>query len=330
MQSLERIAIGRMKCRLRDEFMQIVVDRLNPTGDSSDFSEDLNIDVTNFHFDGVFCQVLYNNGVSPADFDIDLFDFVICDEEDNPKDRYGRFICSILCPYHRNPGVYMRFLEFVVKRSRALARMVFRHPEFNIAFCLIYNTFSLQDFKRIAAWDLEIGSDIFRNNHCPVLWYAFSTVLIDNHAFEKIKHITQIHGPDIMLWICNQDDQTNVNIFLKQGYIMNTERRHCMKEKLEFMTNCCPLALKKYSIRHGVKENAFTIVLDRCHYSTGDMKERNYEIVHNVFQHLEMSDLYEEYSEDGRTLLDLVKSSTNTVVKAYLGRKFGLDLKCAV
>jgi len=327
MQSLEKIATGHMKDRLRHDFMQIVVDRLNPTGHSSDFSEDVSIDVTNFHFDDVFCQVLYNNGLNPADFEIDLFDFVICDEEDNPKDKYGRFIGSILCPYNRNSGVYMKFLEFVVKRSHALARMVLRHPEFNVAFCLIFNSFSLQDFKRIAAWDLEIGSDIFRNNDCPVLWYAFSTVLLDNHAFEKIKHITQIHGPDIMLWICNQDNQTNVNIFLKQGYIMNTESRHRMKEKLEFMTNCCPLALKKYISPYGLKENAFTIVLERCHYGTGHMKERNYEIVHNVFQHLQMSDLYEQYIENGSTLLDLVKSSKNTVVKAYLGRKFGLDLK---
>jgi len=330
MLSLEKIATEYMKSRLREEFMQMVLNLLNPTGNSDGFSEDVDIDVTDFDFDNVFCQVLRNNGIKHSDVGFDLFNFVICDVGDEPNDKYMKFICSILRPYHKHSGVYMKFLEFVVKRGHTLAKMVFRHPEFDIAYCLIYSNFSIEDFKRIAAWDLRIGSDIFRNSHCPVLSYACGTVLIENSAFEKMKHLEQLHGPDIMLWTADEDDQTNVNIFLRQGYIMNTEKRHQMKQKLHFMIDSCPTALKKTCIRHGSNENAFTIVLDRCHYDTGAMKKRNYAIVHNVFKHLLVSDLYTQYNERGHTLLDLVKSSTNTIVKAYIQCKFDIDLRYAV
>ena len=327
MLSLEQIAVGYMKNRLREEFMQAVVDRLDPTGDATDFSEYSDKAVADFDFDSVFCQVLYNNGVRPSDFGIDLFDFVIWDEADKANDKYMKFVRSILCAFNRNNALYMKFLEFVVKRNHGLARMVFRHPDFDVAYCLNYNEFSLQDFKRIAAWDLEIGADIFRNNGCPVLWYACSHVLIEDHAFEKIKHLVQTHGPDIMLWISNQDDHTNVNGFLKRGNIMNTEPRFRMQEKLDFMINCCPRALKKYTIRQNSKENAFTIVLDRCN---DDANPRHHEIVRNVFQHLGLSDLHTVYSGHALTLLDLVKSSTNAVVAQYLERRFGLDLRYGV
>ena len=105
--------------------MQAVVDRLNPGGDATDLSEESDIDVTDFDFDNVFCQVLYNNGLRSSDFSIDLFDFVIWDEADKANDKYKKFVRSILCAFNRNNALYMKFLEFAVKRNHGLARMVF-------------------------------------------------------------------------------------------------------------------------------------------------------------------------------------------------------------
>jgi replicative superfamily II helicase len=148
-------------------------------------------------------------------------------------------------------------------------------------------------------------------------------VLIENHAFEKIQQLIRSHGADIMLWTDSNEGQTNVNIFLKRGYIMNTEYCYHMEEKLEFMINCCPAALKKYVIREYQKENAFTIILSRCHDVTN---KRHSMIVHHAFQHLETTDLYEEYNESKETLLDLVASSGNALVVQYLERKFELRI----
>jgi len=153
--------------------------------------------------------------------------------------------------------------------------------------------------------------------------YACDCALIQNDAFKKMKQLIRTHGPDIMLWTSSEDKRTNVNIFLKRGYIMNTEYCHHMEEKLAFMINCCPTALKKHVIRYNQKENAFTIVLSRCSDVSND---RHITIVKNVFQHIEMSDLYEVYNESKNTLLDLVRISCNAVVTQYLEQKFGSQI----
>jgi len=308
-----------MKTRLREEFMQMVVHRLDPTATSRYFPRCDEDCETELDFHDIFCQVLHQNGAKAPDFDIELFDFLIWDETDKGKSEYMKFMSSMLSAFNRKKVVYMRFLEFVVKRNHTLARMVFRDTAFNVAYCLIYGNFSMEDFKQIAAWDLEIGSDIFRNNAVPVLLYACDSALISNDAFAKMKQLILTHGPDIMLWTSSGNDRTNVNIFLQRGYIMNTEYCYRMEQKLPFMINCCPAALKKHVIRNHQKENAFTIILSRC-FDVGI--ERHHTIVHNVFQHIEMHDLYEMYN-DCETLLELVRVSGNAVVKHYLEQKFG-------
>ena len=300
--------------------MQMVVSRLDPTATSRYLPSISEIRVTEFDFEDIFCKVLQQNGVRGEDFETDQFDFVIWEQADEGSGEYVRFISDILCNFHRNHVLCMCFLEFVVKRNHVLARMVFRHQEFNVAYCLIYDSISINDFKKIAAWDLEIGSDIFRNNQLPVLLYACDCALIQNSTFEKMKQLVQTHGADIMLWTSRENNQTNVNIFLKQGYIMNTEYCYHMEEKIEFMVNCCPEALKKRVVRHNENENAFTIVLSRC---SDVANERHRMIVRHVFQHIEMDELYEVYNEFGNTLLDLVKISGNAVVTQYLEGKFG-------
>lgn len=317
MLSLKEMVCASIKTRLREEFMQMVVHRLNPTATSRYFprSHDTEVD-----FNDVFCQVLYNNGARRADFGIDLFDFLIWDDADGEGGEYFKFISSILNVFKQHHVAYMSFLSFVVKRNHALARTVFRHTKFHVGYCLIYNTFSIEDFQRIAAWDLLIGSDIFRNNECPVLLYACDSALIGNDAFKKMKRLIQSHGPDIMLWTSSSDKRTNVNIFLQRGYLMNIEGCIDMQKKLAFMINICPAALKKYTMAGSQKQNAFTTILDRCSRVND---ERHELIVHYVFQHLEIADLYEEYdSVCASTLLDLVRMSGNAVVAQYLQRKF--------
>ena len=108
---------------------------------------------------------------------------------------------------------------------------------------------------------------------------------------------------------------------------MNTEGCYRMDEKLAFMINSCPAALKKYTMAGSQKQNAFTTILDRCSRVND---ERHQLIVHYVFQHLEIADLYEEYdSASAYTLLDLVRMSGNAVVAQYLQRKFA-DINLAL
>jgi len=323
MLNLQQTVRARMKTQLREEFMQMVVNRLDPTATSRYLPRISKIRVTEFDFEDIFCKLLQQNGVKSEEFETDQFDFIIWDQADEGNSEYVRFISDILCNFSRNHVLCMSFLEFVVKRNHVLARMVFRHQEFNIAYCLTYGNISINDFKKIAAWDLEIGSDIFRNNQLPVLLHAWESALIANATFEKMKQLVQTHGADIMLWTSSEDDRTNVNIFLKQGYIMNTEYCYHMEEKLEFMINCCPAALKKHVVRYDGNENAFTIVLSRC---TNIANQRHKMIVNHVFQYIEMDDLNEVYNGSGNTLLDLVKTSGNAVVTQYLEQKFGSPL----
>ena len=234
------------KFRLREEFMLLVLDQMKLVRNHTGFSEDYESDGPELDFKDMFNRVLHMNGVLTKDFDENSFDFLIWDEEDEANNKYTKFIASILNAYSRNGVEYMNFLEFVVNRNHELARMVFRHDEFNIAYCLIYDTFSIKEFKRIAAWDLEIGSDIFRNNNLPVLWYACDAAFISNDAFSKMQELVLSHGSDILLWTCCRDDRTNVNIFLNTGYIMNTEPCHRMEQKLNFIINRCIACLTSH------------------------------------------------------------------------------------
>jgi len=322
MLSLMQMVRADMKIRLRQEFMQMVVHRLDPTATSRYFPRCGEDCETDLDFHDIFCRVLHQNGAKAQDFDIELYDFLIWDETDKDKGEYMKFMSSLLSAFNRKPVMYMSFLEFVVKRNHTLARMVFRDTAFNVAYCLIYNNFSMEEFKRIAAWDLEIKSDIFRNNETPVLLYACDGAFISNDAFAKMKQLIVTHGPDIMLWTSSRDDRTNINVCLERGYIMNTEYSYHMEEKLMFMINCCPAALKKHVIRNHQKQNAFTFVLSRC----SDVGvERHRTIVQNVFQHIEIHDLYEIYN-DWDTLLELVRTSNNALVKQYLTQKFGTEI----
>ena len=196
--------------------MQMVVHQLDQTVTSRYLPRCEEICVTELDFHDIFCQVLHQNGAKAPDFDSDLFDFLIWDETDNGNGEYMMFMSSMLSAFNRKNVVYMSFLKFVVERNHTLVRMVFRDTIFNVAYCLIYDNFSMEDFKKIAAWDLEIGSDIFRNNQLPVLLYACDSVLIQNDAFQKLKQLTLMHGPDIMLWTSSEDDRTNVNIYHQQ------------------------------------------------------------------------------------------------------------------
>jgi len=321
MLSLKEIVCASIKTRLRDQFMHLVIHRLKPTATSKNLPRCLDSSGTaEFDFDDIFCQVLYNNGVQASDVGLDVFDFLIWDDAAEDTSDYFKFISSVLNVHRQHHIAYMSFLSFVVKRNHVLARKVFRHTEFVVGYCLIYKTISIEDFKRIVAWDLEIGSDLFRNNEVPVLLYACDSALIENHAFKKMQCLIQRHGPGIMLWTSSSDHRTNVNIFLQRGYLMNTEGCFRMHKKLAFMINCCPAALKKYTMVGSQKQNAFTTILDRC---SNVNDERHEMIVHYVFQHLEIADLYEEYDTACKhTLLDLVGMSGNALVGQYLQRKF--------
>lgn len=324
MLSLTQIARESMKTRVRAEFMQMVVHQLHPAATSRFFPDCSDIRVREVNFRDIFRQLIFRqlmweNRIDDVTPDMDVFDFLIWDETETDRSEYVRFVCSILSAYNMKRVVYMSFLAFVVKRNHALARLVFRNAKFTVAYCLIYDNFSMDDYKQIAAWDLEIGSDIFRNASLPVVLYACDSALIQNAAFDKMKQLAVTHGPDIMLWTSSDNERTNVNIFLQRGYIFNTEGRHRMEEKLAFMIDVCPAALKQHVIRHGQKENAFTTVLSRC---TDASNERSHMIVGHVFGHVQIQDLHEQYTEL-HTLLDLVRMSGNAVVTQYLERKFG-------
>ena len=66
------------------------------------------------------------------------------------------------------------------------------------------------------------------------------------------------------------------------------------------------------------REDAFTIVLDRCSVLTN---ERDCMIVENVFQYVDFADLNKVYNMNGQTLKDLVASSGNSLVMGYLENK---------
>ena len=320
MLSLKEMVCGSIKTRLREEFMEMVMHRLNPGATSRYHMRRRDWLETEIDFDDVFCRVLHKNGARSADFGLDLFDFLIWEEGDGDVGDYGKFICSILDASRPHKLAYMSFLSFVVKRNHVLARTVFRHRQFNVGYCLIYSSCSMEDFQRIAAWDLEIGSDLFRNDDLPVVQYACDSALIENHSYKKMKRLVRSHGPDIMLWTSSSEPRTSVNIFLQRGYLNNTEGCYRMAKKLVFMINSCPAALKKYTMRGSQKQNAFRTILESCSRVNN---ERHEMIVHNVFQHLEIGDLYEEYdSAHAHTLLDLVRMSNNDVVAQYLQRKF--------
>jgi len=160
----------------------------------------------------------------------------------------------------------------------------------------------------------------------PVLHNVCSMALIDYDTTKKMKRIVAAYGPEIMFWTCNEypeRDRSNVNIYLNLGYIMNTQKHNKVHETLDFLVNACPSALKKSITTSSGREDAFTIVLDRCYLVENP---RHSWIVQNVFQYVHFADLNTVYNMNGETLNDLVALSGNALVIGYLENKFNIRI----
>ena len=68
MLTLQKIVRARMKTQLREQFMQMVVNRLDPTATSRYLPRISKIRVTEFDFEDIFCKLLQQNGVKSEEF----------------------------------------------------------------------------------------------------------------------------------------------------------------------------------------------------------------------------------------------------------------------
>jgi len=114
MLSLKEMACASIKTRLREQFMQMVMHRLDPTARSKNLPRCLDSPETaEFDFDDIFCQVLHNNGAKTQDVVTDSFDFLVWDDADEDKSDYFKFISSILNVHRQHHIAYMSFLSSV-------------------------------------------------------------------------------------------------------------------------------------------------------------------------------------------------------------------------
>ena len=320
MLSLTETVRAKTKQMVRQEFAQMVMS-INPEANHTNYYiQDDGIHL--YDFEGMFNTVLTKFGAPPELLHLVQFDYIIWEESDNDNNDYLSFIRQIMKCYRRNRNMYMGFLSFIVNRNHDLARGIFKTDNFEVSRCLLDPRFTLQDFETVLAYDVAIGSNIFMDENHPVMHDVCSMALINYETTEKMRSIVAAYGPGIMLWTCNKypkTDRSNVNRYLEFGYIMNTEKSNQVEDTLRFLINICPAALKKSITTSSGREDAFTIVLARCHSLEN---KRHSWIVHNVFQYVDFEDLNTVYNMNGETLNDLVALSGNSLVIGYLENKF--------
>jgi len=261
----------------------------------------------------------------PTESNSDSHDKMIKEENESKKIDWDAFVMMI-SNYRLNPSVYMSFLSFIFNKDKVLAKKTLQTADFNFANCIYNDVIPQDDFETVLAYDVALGSDIFRNKENPVLNNICSSTVISIAQTNKMKKLVSVYGPDIMLWTCDNSSgtvYTNVNLFLGFGYIMNTDPWYKADETLDFLINVCPLALKQSVDIRSEKVNAYTIVMERCDSETST---RHQMIVHNVFKYFYLADLHTIYNDKGQTFQDLVGESGNSLVLGYLEKKFDIRI----
>jgi len=297
---------------------------LAPTADPTlDFQSLLKI-IPSCDFNKIFELFLVEDGV-PTESHGDSHDEMI-KEENESKEKYWDTFVKMICNYRVNPPVYMSFLSFIFNRNKVIAKKTLQTAEFKFADCIYNDVIPQDDFETVLSYDVALGSDIFRNKGRPVLNYICGSAIISIAQINKMKKLVSVYGPDIMLWTSDNSTgtlYTNVNIFLRFGYIMNTDPWLKVDETLDFLINVCPLALKQSVDIRSEKVNAYTIVMERCDSETDP---RHQMILHNVFKYFYLADLHTIYNGKGQTFQDLVGESGNSLVLGYLEKKFDIRI----
>jgi len=317
------------KLTMRKKFVDMI-ESLNPMPNPTLQSNLILENIPSCDFTKLFERLLVENGVPAESVHSDSYDNIIWEENNHNNDDCDELVDELMDCYNANPSLYMSFLSFIFNRNKVLAKMMFLTTKFRVTDCIYNDIVTQDDFETVLAYDIALGSDIFRNKGYDVLHNICSTAIIPLIKIDKMKKLVLAYGPDIMLWTSNNSvasSQTNVNNFLYSGYIMNSEKRLKVDETLDFLINSCPLALKQsVDVTSGGvcgKENAYTIVLRRCDSETDP---RHQMIVHNVFQYFHLPDLYTIYNGKGQTFQDLVGESGNTLVLGYLEKKFDIRI----
>jgi len=317
MSTLADMGAVNWKLTMRKKFVDMI-QSLNPIADPAlEFSSILT-SIPSCDFTKLFERLLVDDGVHS-----DSYDNINWDENDQENDNHCHFVNTLMDYYDTNPSLYMSFLSFIVNRNAVLAKMMFERVDFRIANCLEKLDFALHDFETVLAYDITLGSDIFRNKAHPVIYQVCSFAIIPPYTIQKMKNIVSAYGPEIMLWTSDYDkfsSSTIVNFYLGNGHIMNTELIYRMDETLDFLINLCSLALKQSVERESyvddeyAKVNAFTIVLKKC---SSETNPRHQMIVHNAFQYVDIADMHTIYKE-------MVGASGNSLVLGYLEKNFDL------
>ena len=275
-------------------------------------------------FTKLFESLLETNGISRNLPLVDSFEHIIFEGSDVRNDKDFSPMDRLMESYGQNKFFYMSFLSFVFQSNFVLAKKIFETTHFQVASCLNDPVFSLQDFKCVLAYDISLASDIFRNKGYPILNNICSAAFIYPLTLQKMKQLVSAYGPEIMLWTSNHSvagSCTNVNVYLENGHIYNTEKINKVEETLKFLINSFPLALKQSVRRKSSNVNAFTIVLELC---DSEADPRHQMIVQNVFQYVDCADLHTIYNIKGQTLKDLVGASGNSLVLKYIEKKFDM------
>jgi len=277
-------------------------------------------------FTKLFESLLETNGISKHLPLVDLFEHIIFERGDVQNDEDFPLMDRLMESYGQNKFFYMSFLSFVFQSNLVLAKKIFETTHFRVASCLDDPVFALEDFHCFLAYDVALGSDIFRNKGYPILYNICSAAFISPMTLQKMKKLVSAYGPEIMLWTSNHSvasSFTNVNVYLENGHIMNTEKINKVEETLKFLINSFPLALKQSVRVKSVNVNAFTIVLELC---DSEADPRHHMIVQNVFQYVNCADLHTICNIKGETLKDLVGASGNSLVLGYIEKKFDISI----
>ena len=304
-----------------------IVDKIRSLAPMADPTLDFELLLKNIpscDFNKIFELFLVEDGI-PTESHSDSAGKMIKEENESKKIYWDTFV-KMICNYRVNPSMYMSFLSFIFNKNKVLAKKTLQTADFNFTDCIYHDVITQDDFETVLSYDVALGSDIFRNKENTVLYDICSSPIISIAQINKIKKLVSVYGPDIMLWTCNNSKgtlYTNVNIFLRFGHIMNNDPCFKADETLDFLINVCPLALKQSVDIGSEKENAYTIVMERCDSETNP---RHQMIVHNVFKYFYLGDLHTIYNAKGQTFQDLVGESGNSLVLGYLEKKFDIRI----
>lgn len=293
----------------------------------------------------IFERVLFLYGALLKIQDVNLFDFILYDPEENIfASEYMTNSLTQLCvrgqqkinidrdtEFFRD-GLFLQFMGFIQSCNIIIALDIIKKYTMNIQCRILDDAFNLKNMAILLSWDKMFLTEIFMNNKNNHIHSLVSSVSSQSKIlFEKIKMIVTCLGVEYLTWAPIHQAGTFihfnlVNHILYHGVCLDDHKKdyETLEDILIWLIDKCPQALRIFSSQDQ-RCNGFTSVVQRY---KNCVSQKHQQIVHLVMKHARVEeDIHGVIAGLGDlSLLQYTRDRKNTLVLEFFGNHFGIHL----